>query len=488
MSRSDPGDTTNPTLDAKAVSLPGVLMQAITHIGPVIGVVFTVQAISAVAGVASPFAMAFACVAMASVSVSVIQLSRKISSAGGYFTWVSKALGPRSGIFVAWIFMLFEPIGAGINVAFLGGILESTFASEYGFRLPWWIVAVAGCVLLTTVSYFGLKLSIRFIVLMGAFEIAVCVALAVTGLIHPGPGGVNLSPFEPGKATSFSGLFLGIVFSVFAFSGFESVAPLAEESTEPRKTLPRAVVLSLLITGLFFVFSSWGVIVGWGTDDLPSFLSNGSPVLALAHQRWGGGWLLLLIALVNSAIGVGIAVQNASTRVIFGLARAGVLAGGFAKIHPRHRTPVNAVWAQSAITLVVALGGGALFGPVDLLSFAAIVITMLVIVVYLAGNLSMWRLYSRQYPNEYRRVIHLLVPIVSSIILAYVGYKTLVPLPTGTNEWAPLVALAWFVAGLVLVTVLSVRGKQEWLARAAGAMADDGELQPSAPLPPKASA
>ncbi|GAA3698396.1 APC family permease [Nonomuraea antimicrobica] len=468
-------DTTQHTLDASAVSLPGVLMQAITHIAPAVGLIFTVQAISGVAGIASPFALAFACLAMATVSVSVIQLSKKISSAGGYFTWVGSTIGPRAGFFVAWIFLLFEPIGAGINLAFLGGILESTLKAEFGFRFAWWIPVLIGIVLLTVVSYYGLKLSIQVVVLLGAFEIIVCVALALTGLLQPGPGGVNLIPFDPSNASSFNGLFLGIVFSIFAFAGFEQVAPLAEESRDPARTLPRAVVLSLLISGVFFLFTSWGIIIGWGTDDLSGFVSDGSPVLTLAHRLWGVGWILLLITLINSAVGVGIAVQNASTRVIYGMARAGALPAPLAKIHPVRRTPVNAVWTQSVVTAVVALGGGALFGPVGVLSFAAIIITLLVIVVYSAGNLAMWRLYSRRYPQEYNRLTHLAIPIFSTIVLLYVGYKTVSPLPEGINGWAPVVAVAWFVAGLLVVAVLSRTGRGDWMARIGRAIAaDDG--------------
>ena len=484
MTRRPAIDTVGPGLDPGAVSLPGVLMQAITHIAPAVGLIFTVQAISGVAGVASPFALAFAALAMASVAVSVVQLSRKISSAGGYFTWVSATLGPRAGFFVAWIFLLFEPIGAGINIAFLGGILQATFKAEYGYDLAWWVTAMVGCLVLTAVSYFGLRLSIRFVVVMGAFEILVCVALALTSLVHPGRGGLNLTPFNPANATSLNGLFLGVVFAIFAFAGFEEVAPLAEESREPARTLPRAVVLSLLITGVFLLFTSWGILVGWGTSDLSSFVSGGSPVLTLAHRLWGAGWILILVALINSAVGVGIAVQNASTRVIFGMARAGALPAALAKIHPVHRTPVNAVWMQSIITAIVAFGGGLAFGAIGVLTFAAVIITLLVIVIYTAGNLATWLLYSRKYPREYRRITHLVVPIVSSIILIYVGYKTVRPLPSGVDKWAPAVAAGWFVLGLLVVAVLSTTGHRQWMTHAGVAIATD---EPPAPAGEAAS-
>jgi amino acid transporter len=458
------------TLEAGAIGLPGVLMQGITHIGPAFGLLFTFQAIAGVTGVAVSAALGLGGLAMCLVAVSVIQLSKKRSSAGGYFSWVSEIIGPRIGFVVAWAFLLFEPIGAGIILAFMGGTIESILDTSYGFNLPWWITALVGTAFLAVVSLYGLKLSIGLVVVLGAFEVAVGVALAVTGLLHPGSGGFNFEPFLPAHAVNFNGLFLGVVFSIFAFSGFESVAPLAEESANPARTLPRAVILTLVVAIAFFLFVGWGIMVGWGTDNVASFVESGSPVLALARDLWGPWWIVVLIAFINSAIGIGIAVQSASSRVIFGMARSGVLPKGLAVVHTKRHTPTNAVLLQSFVTLIVAVGGGFLLGSTELLAFAGIIVTILIIVVYISGNVAVWRLYSQTYPTEYRTVTHLIIPIVSSLMLLFVGYKTLFPLPTGVNAWAPIVAIIWLVIGGVIVAVLSARGHLGTLQRAGNAM------------------
>ncbi len=446
-------------LEAGAITLPGVLMQALTHIGPAVGLLFTFQVIAGVTGVAVSAALGIGGLLMSLVAVSVIQLSKKRSSAGGYFSWVSEIIGPRSGFIVAWAFLLFEPIGAGITLAFMGGTIESILKSAYGFYLPWWIIALVGAAVLMVITLFGLKLSIRFVLAMGVFEVSVGIALALTGLLHPGHGGFGVTPFLPNHAVSFSGLFLGVVFSVFTFSGFEEVAPLAEESANPTKTLPRAVILALLIAIVFFIFVGWGIMVGWGTDDVKSFVSNGSPVLQLARHLWGGWWILVLVAFINSIMGIGIAVQSASSRVIFGMARSGVLPRRLSHVHSKRRTPTNAVLLESFVTLVVSVGGGFLLGTTGVFAFAGIVVTILIIVVYISGNIAMWRLYRKQYPEEFSVLTHLLVPLASSLLLIFVGYKTLFPLPTGTNAYAPIVALSWLAFGGVLVVVLTRRGR-----------------------------
>ena len=459
-----------PTLEAGAIALPGVLMQAITHIGPAIGLLFTVQATASVAGTAAAFALGIGGLAMLLVGVSVIQLSKKVSSAGGYFTWASTLIGPRSGFIVAWAFLLYEPIGAGITLSFMGGVLEFTLKSAYGIYLPWWVTVLVGTAILTAVALAGLKLSIKVVVALGIFEVGCGIALAATGLLHPGNGGFNFSPFLPTSASSFNGLFLGVVLAVFSYTGFEAVAPLAEESANPTKTLPRAIILSLSIAIFFFVFISWGLLVGWGTNDLKSFVSNGSPALTFARNVWGNWWVLVLIAFINSILGVGVAVMNASTRVVFGMARAGVLPSFLAVVHRKRKTPTNAVLLESLVTLVVGLGGGALLGATGLLGFAAIIVTILIIVVYISGNIAVYRLYKKSYPGEYSPLTHLVIPVVSSLLLLFVGYKTLFPLPSGVAAFAPIVAIAWLLIGVIIVVVLSARGRLNVLRGAASAM------------------
>ena len=126
------------------------------------------------------------------------------------------------------------------------------------------------------------------------------------------------------QSSSRSGLFLAVVFSIFAFNGWESVAPLAEESENPRRNLPRAMFISILVTGGFLVLGAWGLLVGWGTERLPDFINSPeNPTFVLARHYWGGGWVLVLLALLNSVIAASIAANNGATRVWFGMAPPG---------------------------------------------------------------------------------------------------------------------------------------------------------------------
>ena len=95
---------------------------------------------------------------------------------------------------------------------------------------------------LAACAYRGIELSVNLLVLLGVFEIAVCLALGVWGLFDAGKGGVSLDWLNPGNAPSAHGFFLGVVFAIFAISGWDAAVPLAEESEDPRRNVPCGVI------------------------------------------------------------------------------------------------------------------------------------------------------------------------------------------------------------------------------------------------------
>jgi amino acid transporter len=467
-------------LEAGALHLPGVLMQAMTHIAPSIGVIFGIQAVASFAGIATPVAFLISGAIMLLLGVSVTQLARRLPSAGGYFTYVSRGVGPRAGFFTTWCFLLYEPVGAGINLAFAGGLVEATLKSEYGFTLPWWVTALVLGLILSSLTYAGIKLSVKTVMILGSIELVACTTLALWGLLSPGHGGVNLTPFDPSKALSFNGLFLGVVFCIFNFAGFESVAPLAEETANPRRNLPRAIMLSLSLVLVFFLFTSWGILVGWGTDHVGTFVSNGSPVLALAHRLWHGAWIIMLLVYLNAVLAACIAVQNTGTRFLYGISRAGLLPRALSKVDPKRKTPINAVYLQCGVTMVIAIAGGIVLGPEQTLIFGGLVLTLMAIAIYSLGNLAVFLLYRREFRPDFDLRWHVICPLLSTAALVWLGYKSVSPFPTGPAHAAPYVAIGWAAIGLV-VTVFAARKGRDWLKRAGEVPAEIAESEREMP-------
>ncbi len=115
-------------------------------------------------------------------------------------------------------------------------------------------------------------------------------ALAVTFLIHPGPGSTYLAPLTPSAAPHhLDGILAGMVFSILALSGFEAPAPLAQEARRPAKIIGQAIMLSLAAIGVFYIFTSYASAIGWGTGDMAAFAANANPYYVLGHALVGRG-------------------------------------------------------------------------------------------------------------------------------------------------------------------------------------------------------
>jgi amino acid transporter len=472
------GPTSGPTsLAAGALKLPEVLMQAVTHIAPAIGVITSLAFITSIAGVTSPIAFVIGGVICVGVAIGLTQLAKHIAGAGGYFLYVSRTVGPRAGFFAAWIYFLYDPLAYGMLLAWFGGILHDTLNAQYGWGPPWWLTFVVGLAILTGLIVRGVALSSRVVVILGLGEILILVALAVSGLIDSGKGGVNVSPFNPGNAPSANALYLGVIFTILSFSGFESVAPLAEETENPRRNLPRAIIYSILIMIVFYIFTSWGLLVGWGTDNLTSFTSSPDPIFQLGRNLWGGAWILVLLALFNSTLANCIATGNASTRVFFAMGRTGVLPTWLAKTHPRFKTPINAIALQTAIAIIVGVGLSLIIGAINTFYFIGTTLTLGLIFVYSAGNLGVFLLYWRELRASFNPLIHAIIPLATTIALVWVGWKSIEGLhilsPQGYLDWVPAVVAAWVIVGVLLVLVVSGTGNREWLEQAGRSVADN---------------
>jgi len=458
-------------LRAGAVRLPGILMQAITHTGPAAGLIGSLAFVTGLAGLAAPLVFFFALLIILTMGLSITQLARYLPSAGGFYTYVSRTVSPAAGFLTAWMFFVYDTIAGPITLAYAGFVVQGALKSEYNITFPWWLTVLILTTALTVITYRGIEVSARAVIILGLSEIAIMVALGITGLFQPGSGGVNVHGFNPVNIKG--GFWLAVVFTISTFTGFESVAPLAEETRDPRRTLPIAIIGSILLMGVYYLFTPWAMMVGWGTNHVVGLANSvENPVLALGKHLWGIGWIVVLVALVNSCFAVSIAAQNAVTRVYFAMGRTGALPRALAKVHPRYKTPTNALLVQTILNFAIALIFGFWIGPDGEFYAGGLAITFGLIFVYSAANLGVFLYYRRVRRAEFNPFLHALFPLISTAALLFVGYESVNPLPSAPNGYVPFIVAAWLIIGIVLVLVL---GRTGWTQRviAAGEPYDD---------------
>jgi amino acid transporter len=455
-------------LRAGGMGVWSAIAQAVTHIAPAMGFLTGATFIAANAGTSVSLAYFAAFLVCMAIGLTIIPLARHLPSAGGYFTYVSRTLHPRLGFLTAWLYFLYDPTAVAINFTILGFIWQNQLSQRLGINLPWPVMVAIGIIFVTFFVYRGVQISGRTMLILGGIEIVILLAFALSGIISPGPGGINTAPFQVDPKYSYGGLFLGIVFAIFAFTGFEAVAPMAEETTNPRRNLPIAIVVSLLFMGAFYVVTSYGLAIGWGTKTFDQGFAGKDvgAFMDLAQRLWGGGWVLLLLALLNSAFAVGIAATNACTRVFFSMGRGGALPKWLGEVHPVFKTPKNAVILQTVITAVIAFAGGFWLGPDQLFFWFGTLITFGLIGVYGLGAIGVIRYYLTERRAEFNWFWHLVIPIVCVVSILLVGYESLAPGLSGIFVWVPWVLVAWIALGIAILLVARARGREEWLLKA----------------------
>ena len=474
-------DGSPPTLARNAIGLPEVLFQSITHMAPAVATALSIGAATSFAGGITPLAVLFAMIAVLFTAFSMAELARHLPSAGGMYTYVGRGLGSFFGWLVAWGFALAEPL---VMPLLLGGFgfYGAIFLSAYlgiEFEFAWVALAILCGLAVWWLTYRGIALSTRAGVVLGIIEIAIFLLISALLIVNADQN--TLSVFVPGDE-GVKPAFQGMIFCLLAFIGFEAAAPLGEETRDPRRTIPRAVIWSAILVGLFYVFNYYAATVFFGPDRMTEFytFNEGDPWGFMAEAVLPGiGGLLIIFAILNSSLANANAGATAATRTLFAMGRASLLPRFFAAVHPETRAPVNAVHFQAITALIIAvvLGfvlandpyptpeGGASFGGLNVYVFLGTMLGLIFAGIYILVNAACIGYYWRERRDEFNVIKHLIVPVLGVIAmipaaLAVIGGLTipildieLEPYETALRFTAPIVGV-WMLVGIVLYFVL----------------------------------
>jgi amino acid transporter len=452
---SDPAQPEPTELKRGALGLTAITFQGITHMAPAAGVMLSAPFIATFAGPAMGLAFGLAGIIALLLAHAVAQLARHLPSAGGFFSYISRALSPKLGFLVSWVYFLYDAVVPVLCTVIIGGYAEATLKSEYGVTFPWWLYAVIVWLALGAISFYGVKLSIA---------ITLALSLWIFGKhgisTHDLSYGFSLSGIP---APKYHGLFLAMVFSVLSYTGFESTAPLAEETRDPKRNLPRAVYIGTLVIIVYYVIFGFATTIGFGTDKVAAdFGSSNNPYYTIAKDVWGGGGtILVLLALINSGWGCSLAGQSAVVRVYYKMASAGVFPRQFARLHPTHHSPHFAIGVQTVFNVAFGLFCGWRLGTVNTFGVLGAMITFGMVFVYGAALVAVPVFYLREQRAEFGWFSHLVLPAVGIISLGPVFYYNINPWPAWPFDIAPVAVAVWMAIGIVIVAYLAkYRGPQ----------------------------
>ena len=436
-------------LSRNSIGLTQGVFQALTHMGPASGVASSLLVAVSFAGAATPLAVVLTLVVVLLVGAAISSLSRVFSSAGGLADYVEQTLGHRAGAFVGWLYAPLELLIAPIVFIFFGQFVAGTIATSLGLDIPWWVFVILAAAFVCVVNIRGVKQSTTTGVVVGIAELAIFVALALWMIFSPG-GHNTVAVFDPAQAAAgWSGIFKAVIFSILAFQGFETAAPLAEETRDPKRTIPRTIIYSALACGAFYLLCSYGAVVGWGLENMGGFASADSPWIEMAQRFWGPAWLLILFALLNSFIGNANAGTIAASRIVYALGRSGRLPAKFATIHPVHATPSFAIYFQTGLAVVVAIALGLALGPVPAFTVLGAVLTVFAIIVYMMTCIGCIRYFLRQGRlTPLQTLVRIVLPALGVLILCAPLYAQFVPWQDYPGNVGNIAAIVFVVLAL----------------------------------------
>jgi amino acid transporter len=448
-----------------ALRLVDISASTMANIGPAYSFYFGFAFLVLTAGVAAPLTIILAGVAIALLGNTLAQFSRAQPSTGGFISFVGKTFGGTSAVTTALLCGAGYIIAISSVLAVVGGFLSITLQHYLGWNIPWGIFTVlltAGCVVM---MIRGVAVSTKLAGFFFGFEMLVLVVVSVVAIVKHGAH-LSAAPFEPSHITNgFSGLAAGFPLAVYLFIGWENSAALAEETGDPRRNVPRAVFLSVILMVASYLLFAYATVTGFGYSGSKLGAAE-IPFISLAGGITPAFAAFAYIAGMTSTLGVLIAAANSQARLIFNAGREGLLPRWIGRVHPGRRTPVNAICVFLAlaggIIAVWALGHliGGHAGSMDPVGFffeSSTMGTILVLVVYFLANLALPFYYRRYRPGEFSVVKHVVLPVLGMLAIGVPVYYLCKPGQEPPYDWFPYAALAVVVVSVLYAVALSRR-------------------------------
>ena len=440
-------------LQRGVLSVPNGIAMAAAAMAPVLAVVLNAPAAGPSAGAALPLSFLIAFVACLFVGNTVVQFSRRMPSAGSFYTFNTQGLGPTAGFFTGWLFWIgYALLAPGLFCAF-GAFVHDYVLLTFQRNISWTVFSLIAMVLVFGLSARSIKASVNIDLALLALEVVVFLILAVVAVAKAGHGNTG-AVFLPSSAPNgLNGVGLGVVFGILSFIGFDAAATLGEETRNPRRNVPLAVAGALGCVGAFYVFVMYALAAGYGLHDpgkLAAFLKDANPFVSLAKQYTP--WLLqpVQIAAIAGLFSCFLAIHNTTVRVMYSMGRDRVLPGALRQVHHAWFSPLKAIVVQTVFTVVVGLAVGAWLGPgaTGAYGFTGAIGTVAIVLVYLASNVALVRFFWRL--PERRALTHIVLPALGVLALLYPLYVVSKPGQAYPYNLVPIIVVVWIVLGVGL--------------------------------------
>jgi len=430
-----------------ALSPLETIAQSISGACPTLTPFVTIPLVFTLAGNGTWLAYAFATAAIFLVAWCISRFARYSSSPGSLYSYAAMILPPWLGAVVAWSLLLAYVAGSASNI---GGFYHYTnvmLRSATGHVAPTLVLATIVAAPPVWIAWRDVKISARLMLAIEAASVSVVAVVMALVLfrhgLHGDPDQFHL------RGVTAGGFRQGLVLALYSFVGFESATALGSEARNPLRAIPRAVILTAVLTGVFFSICAYVEVLGMrssgqnlGSAELPMHVLarvGGIPVL---------GFLIDVGALVALFAGI-LACLTAAARVLLLMSHNGLAHGAFRATHERNETPTGAIVATGLaaflpVAFLAAKGTSGLdvYGWLGTLATYGFVVSYGLVCFALPG-----------YLRDHHGVVNWAtktIPWIASAAMVFALVANLYPMPEGAYGKLPYIFLAYLAAALLL--------------------------------------
>jgi amino acid transporter len=398
----------------------------------------------------------------------VSNYAKEIHAAGSLYDYVTRGLGERVGTAAGWLYYGGVTVLLTGLLLLIGGYIQSTLQSEFNVNpMPSWLWTLILIAVIAGVLYFGVRVSTRSQLALALVSIVVVTIFFISVIVKLGSAN-SLKPFNPSSAADgWSGIFFGVLYGVLLFVGFETAANLAEETPNPRREIPIAVMAAAGIATVFYVLATYVEVAGFHYSLKAITSAAAAPLFTLGAPEhaggYGGTWIDRLLELVvlfdMLAVAIGCAVS--ASRGIFAMARDRRIPAPLAITSRKHGSPLGAsvfVVGAAIVTLLINQFWTGLFALPNTPHYLALFAWgstfggFALVVVYLLMSIGSLR----SFATSQRRVSLIISAVIGIAITIGAIFGSFYKV-TSPTIWAPWLALALLVVGFASTFVLRAR-------------------------------
>ncbi|PJI07495.1 MULTISPECIES: APC family permease [Clostridium] len=431
------------------LSIIETIALSVAIIAPTAAMSINVSLMAGSASFSVPLIFLVSTVVVGLVSFSIIKFNHYFSSAGSLYTFAGKALGKRAGFITGWTLVLaYLTLAAGCSAEF-GSFFSSLLKDFWGIQAPWLPLALIASIGILILGISDAKISTRIMLTMEGLSILLISILSIVILIKVGSTkGLSAIPFKT-NGTNFSALASTSVFAFLSFIGFESASSLGEETKNPKKLIPLAIMSAVFVSGLFYIVVSYSQVIGFGVDakGLKALTASSLPLTDLSGKYISKIFgMFLLFSASLSCFSCSLGSVCAGARILFSMSRDGMLHKGLSNVHKKYDTPYVGIAAILIPAVLIQIPLYKING-IDAFNYLATIGSLAIIVSYLftsVGAIVFFK-HTKEIKNS-----SIIIPAVSILPLVYVLYSNIYPVPEFPGNIFPYIVLGWIAIGFVL--------------------------------------